>query len=224
MNDRAPSDSLAELSCPGGGWGYAPGLPPHPVPTCLALLALAGQERYAAVVARAAAWLEGCAGGDGTYRLPVGPPEAAWPTALALLALGERGAPRDRRDAVARGLLALRGLSIDSRGEEEVDVIDGTKIGWAWARGTFSWVEPTAWACLALAHAGQGGIRASSRGERCCWIGCCPPAASTTATGASSAFPSTRSRPRPPWRCWRSSGWDRMSGCNVLWRTCGARR
>src|SRR5262249_13144024 len=39
----------------------------------------------------------------------------------------------------------------------EVEDIDPMLTGWPWAEGNFSWVEPTAWACLALRHAGHGG-------------------------------------------------------------------
>jgi uncharacterized protein (DUF362 family) len=34
--------------------------------------------------------------------------------------------------------------------------IDVRLVGWPWAEANFSWVEPTAWACLALTAAGQG--------------------------------------------------------------------
>jgi uncharacterized protein (DUF362 family) len=34
--------------------------------------------------------------------------------------------------------------------------IDVRLVGWPWAEDTFSWVEPTAWACLALRKAGRG--------------------------------------------------------------------
>src|SRR5207249_4260385 len=33
--------------------------------------------------------------------------------------------------------------------------INTTLRGWPWAEGNFSWVEPTAWACLALQRIGQ---------------------------------------------------------------------
>ncbi len=157
MSDRAPVDSLVSLACAEGGWGYAPGQPPHPEPTCLALLALAGErDRQADAVSKALAWLETCALGDGTYRLGRGRHEAAWPTALALFTLAELGEPRARLDPIAKALLALRGRPMGGKGEEQVNDIDGGLVGWPWAEGTFSWVEPTAWACLALARAGQG--------------------------------------------------------------------
>jgi uncharacterized protein (DUF362 family) len=154
------SDNLAQLAalaCPEGGWGYAPGQAAHLEPTCLALLALARQpEPHAAAITSGKLFLAQCAQSDGTYRLGRGRHEAAWPTALVLFTLAELGSSPDDLAATARALLALRGRPSDTRGEEDVNDIDGTLIGWPWAEGNFSWVEPTAWACLALARIGQG--------------------------------------------------------------------
>lgn len=40
--------------------------------------------------------------------------------------------------------------------EETPGTYDGNLVGWSWVEGTFSWVEPTAWAVLGLRVAGQG--------------------------------------------------------------------
>lgn len=158
MTKTQPIDALAALACPEGGSAYAPGQPPHLEPTCLALLAIAPfREKYADVIPPALAFLDRCALPDGTYRLDRGRPEAAWPTALVLFTLAELGAPAAKLDAAARALLALKGRAAElQRGEEDINDIDGGLIGWSWAEGTFSWVEPTAWACLALRRVGQG--------------------------------------------------------------------
>src|SRR5262249_4459199 len=44
--------------------------------------------------------------------------------------------------------------------------IDLKLVGWPWAEGNFSWVEPTAWACLALAQTGQGSHAHVEEGRR----------------------------------------------------------
>jgi uncharacterized protein (DUF362 family) len=164
MTDLAsPLDTLAGLACPEGGWGYAPGQPPHIEPTCLALLALTAQgEEHRAQVAAGEAWLRQCAVGDGTYRLARGRHEATWPTALVLFALAELGEGSANPQAAeelragARALLALRGRPCVAEDKEDVNDIDGALIGWPWAENNFSWVEPTAWACLTLTRLGQG--------------------------------------------------------------------
>jgi uncharacterized protein (DUF362 family) len=152
-----PLEALAGQACPGGGWGYAPEQAAHLEPTCLALLALARQrERFAAVIEAGAGWLRRCAAGDATYRLERGRPEAVWPTALVLFVQAVLGENTESLQATAAALLARKGRPVDMRDDEDVNDIDGQLIGWPWAEGNFSWVEPTAWACLALRRVGQG--------------------------------------------------------------------
>ncbi len=148
-------DHLASLACPDGGWGYAAGQPAHLEPTCLALLALAREpQRFAAAIEAGRNWLRPCAAEDGTYRLGRGRPEAIWPTALVLFTQLALGDDADSLQRTAAALLACKGRQIDCKDEDTSD-IDARLIGWPWAEGNFSWVEPTAWACLALRRIGQ---------------------------------------------------------------------
>jgi uncharacterized protein (DUF362 family) len=150
-------DRLAALSHPEGGWGYSPGQPAHLEPTCLGLLALSLEpEAHAAVFARALAVLEGCSAGDGTYRLARGREEAVWPTALVLFVEETLDGKVEDRGRTAGALLRLRGQLPDRDPEVAIHDIDLKITGWPWGEGNFSWVEPTAWACLALRRAGHG--------------------------------------------------------------------
>jgi uncharacterized protein (DUF362 family) len=149
-------DALAAQMRPGGGWGYAPEQPPHLEPTCLALLALSRQpQRFAAIIESGRSWLRQCAASDGTYRLGRGRPEAVWPTALVLFIQATLGDDSAAVQQTASALLGRKGRKSENK-DEDISDIDDNLIGWPWAEGNFSWVEPTAWACLALRRAGQG--------------------------------------------------------------------
>jgi uncharacterized protein (DUF362 family) len=159
-------DDLAVLANPDGGWGYAPDQPAHLEPTCLALLAVSRwPERFATVLAAGRKALRQSAAGDGTYRLGRGRPEAIWPTALVLFTEATLGDAEDSLQQTAAALLACKGRQPlpsppvsggEKGGDESISDIDDRLIGWPWAEGNFSWVEPTAWACLALRRIGQG--------------------------------------------------------------------
>ncbi len=152
-----PRRALADLACPGGGWGYAPDQQPHLEPTCLALLALGSDAgRFPAAVEGGKDWLRQCAAPDGSYRLGRGRPEAVWPTALVLFVRASLGEPVEDLTKTAAALLAFRGRKVESKEKDEINDVDESLVGWPWAEGNFSWVEPTAWACLALRRVGQG--------------------------------------------------------------------
>jgi uncharacterized protein (DUF362 family) len=149
-----PSAALVQLALPTGGWGYWTGQPIHFEPTCLAILAL--RDSHPELVESAWKALDPQAAGSGLYRLDRGRPEAIWPTSLVVatrVGLGQANAV----ERSVRKLLDLRGRTI--KGDPEVQSmydIDPERVGWPWADGTFAWVEPTAWAVLALRTAGQG--------------------------------------------------------------------
>ena len=86
--------------------------------------------------------------------------EAIWPTSLVLFTLGRRqrchSSFRKRSKKTAAYLLGIKGKVPETALSGELHDIDLKLTGWPWAEGNFSWVEPTAWACLALRHFGQG--------------------------------------------------------------------
>src|SRR5262245_49110864 len=158
MHDIGPFlDRLAQQAHPDGGWGYAPDQPAHLEPTCLGLLALSlSPDGHRGVFDRARAVLESCAVGDGTYRLQRGREESVWPTALVLFVRSVFGEEGKETARMAGALLRLRGRVPEKDRGDEIHDIDLKLVGWPWADGNFSWVEPTAWACLALRRAGHG--------------------------------------------------------------------
>lgn len=181
-NISALESELCELAHPEGGWGYTANQPPTIEPTCLALLALSSDLGAQQLSATGFQRLASCRRPDGSYRNPNIRDEAVWGTSLALMLLHDRfqksqlmnkladsnsqlaqvandpNAPdRNSLDATASFLLGVRGRP--GQEDPETDTafdIDIRLVGWPWAEGTFSWVEPTAWACLALQKCGQG--------------------------------------------------------------------
>ncbi len=150
-------DTLAAQAGPDGGWGYAPGQAAHLEPTCLALLALAAEPtRYQGILDKGRAALRQSAGPDGLYRLERGRPEAVWASALALFVNASLGDPAPDLARTATALLGLRGRQTETTPDNDINDLDESIPGWPWAEGNFSWVEPTAWACLALRRIGQG--------------------------------------------------------------------
>lgn len=161
--EEAAIEALAAAADPTGGWAYRPGGTPQVEPTALALLALSrrsGREnRFAsAVAATGSAALRTWQAADGSFPVRGGPDGAAWPTAVALVALNaDPDAPEDARRRAVAWLLETSGKTVPPKpGAPVVTEIDTTIPGWPWTAGSFSWLDPTAWACLALRQAGHG--------------------------------------------------------------------
>jgi hypothetical protein len=170
MRDTTPYlDRLVSLAHPDGGWGYAPGQSPHLEPTCLGLLALASRaDTHKDTITKARAFLASSSSPDGSYRLTRGRNEAVWPTAYALFTLSALDAPKEEREKAVAALLRLKGRAPEADDDEDQEIhdIDLAIVGWPWAYNNFSWVEPTAWACLALRRAGYGQHSRVKDGQR----------------------------------------------------------
>ena len=115
------------------------------------------RERYAAQIEAGLRAIETNAHPDGSYRLGRGRPQAAWPTALVLFTRAALGHPTAALAATAEKLTTIQGRVLKADPEvADMQDIDLQLLGWPWAEETFSWVEPTAWACLALRAVGKG--------------------------------------------------------------------
>lgn len=140
----------------GGGWGYSPAGAAAAEPTALAALALhAMGEEFTAVLVRAGLdWLVRQQRNDGAVEAVSGLRETAWTTSLAVLAWRLADSERFRAN-IGRGvwwLTQTAGLTGDvklSAGQHDASI-----VGWSWVTNTHSWVEPTAYAVMALRAAG----------------------------------------------------------------------
>jgi uncharacterized protein (DUF362 family) len=91
---------------------------------------------------------------EGAYRRTIDRQEAVWASSLVLFLQASQPDLYTDVQKTAAYLVSLQGRLPDPGQAAEVSDIDLTLIGWPWADGNFSWVEPTAWACLALRRAG----------------------------------------------------------------------
>jgi len=140
---------LFNAARPGGGWPYYAGKHARIEPTAWALLALRAvktdQQQPATDAWR---FLSACQRADGLLvDVPDAPPNlnANGLTACVLASLQTPdGAPQLSR--LLSALVDLKGAAIDQGDSRQNNSLQA----WPWIPGTFSWVEPTCWALLAL--------------------------------------------------------------------------
>lgn len=157
---QTPVQLLCEHQATDGGWPYRPGGEPQVEPTCFALLALrATGAETAGPLQRGVEALLHWQDPDGAFRVRDGYEGVQWPTALAVIALHQSSdspAARQARDRAAAWITSVQSLTLPFTDQHRRDFeFDPSIIGWGWTDGQFSWVDPTAWSCLALRLMGQ---------------------------------------------------------------------
>lgn len=166
---EALTTRLRELRNADGGWGSTAGRPSGAEHTALVCMAMTAAG-LTAEGDTAAEWLAGAQRPDGAWPVAAGVPEPGWATSLAVLALAGRA---DGRSGVQMGLdwlVGERGIGVPLRvriaeffREPKTTALDPTLRGWPWLTGTFSWIEPTAYAMIALTRGWQGRPPAAAR-------------------------------------------------------------
>jgi hypothetical protein len=151
---------LLSAQNPDGGWGTGRDRPSHTEATSFALLVLKtlSDPSLNKRVDQGMSWLINRQGPDGSWPLASHVTEVSWSTALAVLALSVFETHRQRALRGANWLIREEGrqlgwlsLILYRFWPQKMAVQFNPDLkGWSWTRGTLSWVEPTAYALIAL--------------------------------------------------------------------------
>jgi hypothetical protein len=146
-----------------GGWGFHPGSQSRAEPTCWALLALTSSavEDASEAVARGFRFLRAAQCPDGSWPSTLEEKTGSWVTSLACWVLSSE---KDSAKNLAAGLKWLcedwprdstlwRRFLARFSAERHVFPVNNSLRGWGWTPRTSSWIEPTAFALLALQRA-----------------------------------------------------------------------
>jgi hypothetical protein len=138
------ADALRRERAAGGGFGPQAGQAAEPEPTAVGVLALDDDDGRR--------WLIEHQRADGRFTVVPGPVQTISATALAALALDTRPErPQARVEAARdRAVGVLPRLQARRAAPDPLVPQDPTTRGWGWTLDTAAWVEPTAWAVLAL--------------------------------------------------------------------------
>jgi Prenyltransferase and squalene oxidase repeat len=159
MLDRIIIDLLQNQN-PDGGWGALRGKRSNTEATSLAVAALKAlaDNELAESRKRGVAWLVRQQNQDHSWPLNETVKEGSWTTALAITALGDIAENSERVLAAARWLLEQEGskpgilaeIVLWATGKSGANKLNKDLIGWSWVPTSFSWVEPTSYALIAL--------------------------------------------------------------------------
>lgn len=157
----AAAKLLINAQRPDGGWGALPDKSSNTECTSLSVLALDTLKNDHSIgnIKGGLDWLIQRQHENGSWPLSDSSTDASWTTALAIIALSRFLRYQEQMVRAARwllnqegrtpGLLARVISALSSRRTTVVDLDPGL-IGWSWVPRTFSWVEPTSYALIAL--------------------------------------------------------------------------
>lgn len=157
------TDRLLSIRHADGGFPYYSGNESSAEPTALAALALHSAGRPAAHAVSLTTWLSAGQNKDGSVGIsPSRHNQGQWLTALAALVF-QRFGLREQSDRTLGFILSLKSATLPNDPKIKQD---NSLVGWPWVRGTFGWVEPTAWALLALSAAGLADQARAAEGRK----------------------------------------------------------
>jgi hypothetical protein len=159
--ERVCLPDLMAAQNPDGGWGFLRGQDSAIEPTCWAVLAVCGlgtEHPLSRKKLNGAHFLRQQQLSDGSWPAVAGEETGTWVTALACLALQAIEGATPELDAARNWLCGSwpgeGGIWWRIRhrlfGQPQLIAQDHRLRGWSWTPGTSSWVEPTAYALLAL--------------------------------------------------------------------------
>jgi len=134
--------------------GYSLATLPSSEPTAIAALSLMSHSRQKSAK-RATDFLATLQAADGSVGVRKDEPDPQWPTSLAVLVWRayDKQAYAPNIERAVSWILQAKGKAM----EQSADMGHNTQlVGWSWAEGTHSWIEPTALHVLALKATGRG--------------------------------------------------------------------
>ena len=153
-------DTLRELQNPDGGWGATVSRHSNTEATSLAIAGLKSVDDPAAQQSalRGVDWLARRQNHDGSWPLDDVTQNGSWSTSLAIVALTTFPEHRAATLRAARWLLQQEGsklgilaeLVLWATGKSKLNEMNRDLVGWSWVPNSFSWVEPTGYALIAL--------------------------------------------------------------------------
>jgi len=154
---------LSHVKAASHAWPYYPHAEPSTEATLFATLALVVHGLPSELWEPSWKWVVTLQNPDGS--IGVGPHarrEGLWLTAL-LLIVAVQVSDKAVADRATRFLEAFQSKAMPQNPQVQQN---NSIIGWPWSADTFGWVEPTAWAVLALQAAGQGACSRAVEGRR----------------------------------------------------------